>query len=101
MSNFTPSGFDPNTFIDLPSDEYDFNLGQQFLSSYLNESPNGQMLAQQFNLLNPMTWFTRKAQAAIQEADEGGSKKYKTDNIGGTLLERRRALAEAQKLLKQ
>jgi len=101
MSNFSARKPDTNTIIDLPSQALDINLGQQFLSSYLNESPNGQLLAQEFNLLNPMTWFTRKAQAAIREADEGGTKQYETSTLGGTLLERRRALAEAQKLLKQ
>lgn len=98
MAN-TYSNTEPVTFVDIPSDAADFNIGQQFLSNFING--NEQLLAQDFNLLNPMTWFTRKAQAAIQEADKGGSQQYKTNSIGGTLLERRRALAEAQKLLKQ
>ena len=73
--------------------------GEAFLSGYLSKFPQGQLLSQEgFNLLNPMTWFTRKAQAAIEEADKGGEKKYSTDSLTGKLLERRRALAELQNL---
>ena len=70
--------------------------GEEFLSQYVQALPQEQLLAEGFNLLNPMTWFTRKAQAAIQEADKCGAKKYETDTLSGKLLERRRALAELQ-----
>lgn len=70
--------------------------GEMFLADYLSKFPQEQLTAEGFNLLNPMTWFTRKAQAAIQEADKGGEKKYDTSTLSGKLLERRRALAELQ-----
>lgn len=70
--------------------------GEMFLVDYLSKFPQEQLTAEGFNLLNPMTWFTRKAQAAIQEADKGGEKKYDTSTLAGKLLERRRALAELQ-----
>ena len=70
--------------------------GEKFLSQYIQARPQEQLVAEDFNLLNPMAWFTRKAQAAIQEADKGGTKKYDTNTLSGKLLERRRALAELQ-----
>lgn len=81
--------------IEVEPDELE-TPGEMFLADYLSKFPQEQLTAEGFNLLNPMTWFTRKAQAAIQEADKGGEKKYDTSTLSGKLLERRRALAELQ-----
>lgn len=70
--------------------------GEMFLADYLSKFPEEQLVGEGFNLLNPMTWFTRKAQAAIRDADKGKKGEYSTDTLAGKLLERRRMLAEFQ-----
>ncbi len=84
-----------DNFEEVPSD-----LGQLFLEEYISKHPEEIELAQKVNFLNPMTWFTRKAQAAIQEADRGGGSGFSNNTLSGKLLERRRQFAEAQNKLR-
>jgi len=71
--------------------------GVDFLAQYMQKNANEIAEVADLNFLNPLNWFSRKADAAIQEADKGGKQKYKTDTLAGSLLERRRALAELRK----
>ena len=47
-----------------------------------------------FNLLNPFSWFSGQAQGAIDQAEKG--KGVFGDSLTGRMLEKKRALAEAQ-----
>lgn len=67
---------------------------EEFLSGYVQSFPQEELVAEGLNFLNPLTWFTRKAQAAIKEADKGGKQQFSKDTLSGQLLERRRMLAE-------
>lgn len=71
--------------------------GADFLAQYIQKNANEIAEVADLNFLNPLNWFSRKADAAIKEADKGGTKKYQTNSLAGSLLERRRALAELQK----
>lgn len=71
--------------------------GADFLSQYLQKNAGELGEVADLNFLNPLNWFSRKADAALKEADKGGTQQYQTNSLAGSLLERRRALAEAQK----
>ena len=87
--------------MNFPMHEEDLNAPQEtgadFLAQYMQKNSDQIAEVADLNFLNPLNWCSRKADAAIKEADKGGTQKYQTNNLAGSLLERRRALAELQK----
>ena len=67
-------------------------------SDHVHAAYQGGGEVQKFNLLNPFSWFSGRAQGAIKQADQG--KGSYGGGIAGSLLEKRRKQAEAMKMLR-